>query len=167
MNPLSMFRTDGPSGAALREPISFYEARLWIPPGSISLCYTAVNSAGRRSVTRKPAASGIATRSPSRDASWFPRPRSRVSRSTTRRSKDAVGDGLSCTTPPASNKESTMSVEVRNLSMRDGSFQAVKDVSFEVVAGQLVALWVPPGRARAPSCGPSPDWRRATRGACF
>ena len=29
MNPLSMFRTDGPSGATLQEPASFFEARLW------------------------------------------------------------------------------------------------------------------------------------------
>ena len=42
-----------------------------------------------------------------------------------------------------------MSVEVRNLSKRYGSFQAVKDVSFEVVAGQLVALLGPSGSGKS------------------
>jgi sulfate transport system ATP-binding protein len=42
-----------------------------------------------------------------------------------------------------------MSIEVRNLSKRYGSFQAVKDVSFEVVAGQLVALLGPSGSGKS------------------
>ena len=38
-----------------------------------------------------------------------------------------------------------MGIEVSDLSKRYGSFQAVKDVSFEVAAGQLVALLGPFG----------------------
>ena len=37
----------------------------------------------------------------------------------------------------------------QNLSKRYGSFQAVKDVSFEVVAGQLVALLGPSGSGKS------------------
>jgi len=40
-------------------------------------------------------------------------------------------------------------IEVLNLSKRYGSFQAVKDVSFEVVAGQLVALLGPSGSGKS------------------
>ena len=42
-----------------------------------------------------------------------------------------------------------MGIEVQNLSKRYGSFQAVKDVSFEVVAGQLVALLGPSGSGKS------------------
>jgi sulfate transport system ATP-binding protein len=40
-------------------------------------------------------------------------------------------------------------IEVRNLSKRYGSFQAVKGVSFEVAAGQLVALLGPSGSGKS------------------
>jgi sulfate/thiosulfate transport system ATP-binding protein len=40
-------------------------------------------------------------------------------------------------------------IEVRNLSKRYGTFQAVKDVSFEVIAGQLVALLGPSGSGKS------------------
>ncbi|MGO9811290.1 MAG: sulfate/molybdate ABC transporter ATP-binding protein [Isosphaeraceae bacterium] len=42
-----------------------------------------------------------------------------------------------------------MGIEVRNLSKRYGTFQAVKDVSFEVIAGQLVALLGPSGSGKS------------------
>ncbi|WP_165226185.1 sulfate/molybdate ABC transporter ATP-binding protein [Aquisphaera insulae] len=42
-----------------------------------------------------------------------------------------------------------MAIEVRNLSKRYGAFQAVKDVSFEVPAGQLVALLGPSGSGKS------------------
>ena len=42
-----------------------------------------------------------------------------------------------------------MGIEVQNLSKRYGSFQAVKDVSFEVIAGQLVALLGPSGSGKS------------------
>ncbi|WP_148598573.1 sulfate/molybdate ABC transporter ATP-binding protein [Aquisphaera giovannonii] len=42
-----------------------------------------------------------------------------------------------------------MAIEVRNLSKRYGTFQAVKDVSFEVPAGQLVALLGPSGSGKS------------------
>jgi ABC-type uncharacterized transport system ATPase subunit len=38
------------------------------------------------------------------------------------------------------SKENAVGIEVRNLSKKYGSFQAVNDVSFEVPGGQLVAL---------------------------
>src|ERR1700690_2512891 len=38
-----------------------------------------------------------------------------------------------------------MSIEVRNVSRRFGAFHALKDVSFSVPAGQLVALLGPSG----------------------
>ena len=47
------------------------------------------------------------------------------------------------------SKESTVGIEVQNLSKRYGSFQAVKDVSFEVPAGQLVALLGPSGSGKS------------------
>jgi sulfate transport system ATP-binding protein len=48
-----------------------------------------------------------------------------------------------------SSKELRMGIEVQNLSKRYGSFQAVKDVSFEVIAGQLVALLGPSGSGKS------------------
>ncbi len=42
-----------------------------------------------------------------------------------------------------------MGIEVRNLSKRYGTFQAIKDVSFEVIAGQLVALLGPSGSGKS------------------
>ena len=38
-----------------------------------------------------------------------------------------------------------MSIEVRNLSKRFGSFQALKDVSLHIESGELVALLGPSG----------------------
>jgi sulfate transport system ATP-binding protein len=51
--------------------------------------------------------------------------------------------------PETSRKELTVGIEVRNLSKRYGSFQAVRDVSFEVPAGQLVALLGPSGTGKS------------------
>src|SRR5262249_47618386 len=51
--------------------------------------------------------------------------------------------------PRVSSKESPVGIEVQNLSKRYGSFQAVKDVSFEVIAGQLVALLGPSGSGKS------------------
>ncbi|WP_373926500.1 sulfate/molybdate ABC transporter ATP-binding protein [Paludisphaera borealis] len=42
-----------------------------------------------------------------------------------------------------------MGIEVRNLSKKYGSFQAVNDVSFEVAGGQLVALLGPSGSGKS------------------
>ena len=42
-----------------------------------------------------------------------------------------------------------MAIAVRNLSKRYGTFQAVDDVSFEVLAGQLVALLGPSGSGKS------------------
>ncbi|MGD0040426.1 MAG: ATP-binding cassette domain-containing protein, partial [Isosphaeraceae bacterium] len=42
-----------------------------------------------------------------------------------------------------------MGIEVKNLSKCYGTFQAVKDVSFEVIAGQLVALLGPSGSGKS------------------
>src|SRR5262249_10090407 len=50
---------------------------------------------------------------------------------------------------PESRKESTVGIEAQNLSKRYGSVQAVKDVSFEVPAGQLVALLGPSGSGKS------------------
>jgi sulfate transport system ATP-binding protein len=46
-------------------------------------------------------------------------------------------------------KENAVGIEVRNLSKRYGSFQAVDDVSFEVAGGQLVALLGPSGSGKS------------------
>ena len=50
---------------------------------------------------------------------------------------------------PADSKESTVGIEVQNLSKRYGTFQAVREVSFEVSAGQLVALLGPSGSGKS------------------
>ncbi len=42
-----------------------------------------------------------------------------------------------------------MAIAVRNLSKRYGTFQAVDDVSFDVPAGQLVALLGPSGSGKS------------------
>ena len=42
-----------------------------------------------------------------------------------------------------------MGIEVKSLSKRYGTFQAIKDVSFEVSAGQLVALLGPSGSGKS------------------
>jgi sulfate transport system ATP-binding protein len=46
-------------------------------------------------------------------------------------------------------KESTVAIAVRHLSKRYGTFQAVDDVSFDVPAGQLVALLGPSGSGKS------------------
>lgn len=57
--------------------------------------------------------------------------------------------------PHASNpktrihKEKPVAIAVRNLSKRYGAFQAVADVSFDVPAGQLVALLGPSGSGKS------------------
>jgi len=73
----------------------------------------------------------------------------RVSRITRPQWKTDPGAGHSWITNQAASKESTVGIEVRSLSKRYGSFQAVKDVSFEVVAGQLVALLGPSGSGKS------------------
>ena len=72
-----------------------------------------------------------------------------VFRSTHPRSKTGPVAGHSWLTTQAATKESTVGIEVRNLSKRYGTFQAVKDVSFEVIAGQLVALLGPSGSGKS------------------
>jgi sulfate transport system ATP-binding protein len=47
------------------------------------------------------------------------------------------------------NKEKNVAISVRNLSKRYGTFQAVDDVSFDVPAGQLVALLGPSGSGKS------------------
>ncbi|AMV35898.1 Sulfate/thiosulfate import ATP-binding protein CysA [Planctomyces sp. SH-PL62] len=47
------------------------------------------------------------------------------------------------------DEEKTVAIEVRGLSKKYGSFQAVNDVSFEVQAGQLVALLGPSGSGKS------------------
>ncbi len=49
----------------------------------------------------------------------------------------------------AAREEPTVGIEVRDLSKRYGTFQAIKNVSFEVVAGQLVALLGPSGSGKS------------------
>jgi hypothetical protein len=67
MNPLSMFRTDGPSGAALREPINFYEARLWDRARlNLTLLYGGQRGGGRPAsgAGRNPETCGVGHRDP-------------------------------------------------------------------------------------------------------
>jgi sulfate transport system ATP-binding protein len=59
------------------------------------------------------------------------------------------GEKRSRTLPQASIKESLVGIEVDRLSKRYGSFQAIKEVSFEVLAGQLVALLGPSGSGKS------------------
>jgi sulfate/thiosulfate transport system ATP-binding protein len=73
----------------------------------------------------------------------------RVFRSIHPRSKTGPVAGHSWLTAQAASKESSVGIEVRNLSKRYGTFQAVKDVSFEVIAGQLVALLGPSGSGKS------------------
>ncbi|MGA7497326.1 MAG: ATP-binding cassette domain-containing protein, partial [Isosphaeraceae bacterium] len=65
------------------------------------------------------------------------------------RSKTGPVAGHSWLTAQAASKESSVGIEVRNLSKRYGTFQAIKDVSFEVIAGQLVALLGPSGSGKS------------------
>jgi len=51
--------------------------------------------------------------------------------------------------PGAGDEEHAVAIEVRGLSKKYGSFQAVDDVSFEVPAGQLVALLGPSGSGKS------------------
>ena len=51
--------------------------------------------------------------------------------------------------PGAGDEEHAVAIEVRGLSKKYGSFQAVDDVSFEVQAGQLVALLGPSGSGKS------------------
>ncbi len=80
---------------------------------------------------------------------------SRPSPGLSRRSPPAassITDSLhfpSATRPAPARKESSVGIEVKNLSKCYGSFQAVKDVSFEVRAGQLVALLGPSGSGKS------------------
>src|SRR5208283_4684121 len=73
----------------------------------------------------------------------------RVFRSIHPRSKSGPVAGHSWLTIQAATKESTVGIEVSNLSKRYGAFQAIKDVSFEVIAGQLVALLGPSGSGKS------------------
>ena len=50
---------------------------------------------------------------------------------------------------PEGGRLTTVAITVRNLSKRFGSFQAVDGVSFEVPAGQLVALLGPSGSGKS------------------
>ncbi len=47
------------------------------------------------------------------------------------------------------SEEPTVGIQVTGLSKRYGTFQAIKDVSFEVIAGQLVALLGPSGSGKS------------------
>ncbi len=67
----------------------------------------------------------------------------------TRRAHLSRGTEQPRVTSQEASKESTVGIEVQNLSKRYGSFQAVQDVSFEVVAGQLVALLGPSGSGKS------------------
>jgi sulfate/thiosulfate transport system ATP-binding protein len=73
----------------------------------------------------------------------------RVFRTIHPRSKSGPVAGRSWLTIQAAAKESTVGIEVRDLSKRYGTFQAIKDVSFEVIAGQLVALLGPSGSGKS------------------
>ena len=73
----------------------------------------------------------------------------RSSRSIRSRPPAADGPGTSWPSHRSNRKESTVGIEVKNLSKRYGAFQAVWDVSFEVVAGQLVALLGPSGSGKS------------------
>jgi len=57
--------------------------------------------------------------------------------------------GAWLSSPVSRGEETGVGIEVRGLSKRYGSFQAVKDVSFEVAAGQLVALLGPSGSGKS------------------
>jgi sulfate/thiosulfate transport system ATP-binding protein len=73
----------------------------------------------------------------------------RIFRSTHPRIKAFHVDGHSWLTTQAASKEPTVGIEVKSLSKRYGTFQAIKDVSFEVSAGQLVALLGPSGSGKS------------------
>src|SRR3954462_16041015 len=75
--------------------------------------------------------------------------RSKAARNWTQRPRLSFGSEQPRVTSQEAGKESTVGIEVQNLSKRYGSFQAVKDVSFEVVAGQLVALLGPSGSGKS------------------
>src|SRR5206468_5005645 len=75
--------------------------------------------------------------------------RSKGSRYWARRPHLSLGSKQPRVTSQEASKESTVGIEVQNLSKRYGSFQAVQDVSFEVVAGQLVALLGPSGSGKS------------------
>jgi sulfate/thiosulfate transport system ATP-binding protein len=67
------------------------------------------------------------------------------------RARGPATRGLHIAIPRASETERSwpMSIVAKNLTKRFGSFQAVNDVSFEVPAGQLVALLGPSGSGKS------------------
>ncbi|MFO0890643.1 MAG: sulfate ABC transporter ATP-binding protein [Isosphaeraceae bacterium] len=75
--------------------------------------------------------------------------RLRPSRVFSQRSEIDARQGPSWDIRGSTTKESTVGIEVRGLSKRYGSFQAVQDVSFEVPAGELVALLGPSGSGKS------------------
>ncbi len=75
----------------------------------------------------------------------FARVESRLSRY---RSNGQHGNDGTCT-GIRTQKETSLAIAVRHLSKRYGTFQAVNDVSFEVPAGQLVALLGPSGSGKS------------------
>ncbi len=55
-----------------------------------------------------------------------------------------------------------MSITIKNISKRFGSFVALDNVSLEVPGGGLLALLGHPAPARRRCCASSPGWRRPT-----
>ncbi len=70
-------------------------------------------------------------------------------RPATTQSAGAPGDACQSGQVYSAMKEASLVITVRHLSKRYGTFQAVDDVSFDVPAGQLVALLGPSGSGKS------------------
>ena len=64
----------------------------------------------------------------------------RVFRTIHPRPQTAIDVGPSWLKIQVASEEATVGIQVSNLAKRYGAFQAICDVSFDVIAGQLVAL---------------------------
>ena len=73
----------------------------------------------------------------------------RVFRTNHPRSQTAADVGQSWLKIQAASEEPTVGIQVSNLAKRYGTFQAISDVSFDVAAGQLVALLGPSGSGKS------------------